>query len=529
MTTRRPRVLLVTVAVGLLATACSATTTGTAVPAGGAAAITPGAATGAVPAGLEQFYAQAAEWGPCADYALTPTDAEAYADPALECARVTVPLDYADPDGETATVALLRVPASGAAIGSLLVNPGGPGGSGMSLAVGLAGAVAGTELGERFDLVGFDPRGIGASTPAVDCTTDAEADAERAELDVDVSAAGIAETEAEAAAFAERCAERVGAGVLAHVGTVEVVQDMDVLRSVLGDEQLSYLGFSYGTRLGSSYAERFPGNVRALVLDGALDPTATPTEELVGQAEGFQSAFDAYATDCASTPTCPLGTDPAGAVAAYRALVDPLIEAAAPTAQGRELSYDDAITGTIQALYSPELWPALTGGLAELQAGRGDTLLLLADLYSGRQPDGSYSNQDDAFTAVRCVDDPPVTDRAEVNAVDTAYRAAAPFLDDGLGTGMAPLDVCAFWPVDNSGTPHTPEVDGLPQTLVVSTTGDPATPYQAGVDLAAQLGARLLTFTGDQHTVALGGVACVDDIVTRYLIDLELPAADATC
>ncbi len=521
------RVLALLLATALVLAGCSTTVTGTPQPVGDVAG--GGRATGAVPAGLESFYAQTVTWGSCAGYATASTDEQSFADPSLDCTRVEVPLYYADPTGRTASIALLRLRATGESTGSLLVNPGGPGGSGMSLAANLVVPYSATPLAQHVDLVGFDPRGVGASTPAVDCLTDVEADAQRADDDADTSPAGIAQTEQEAKDYAATCSERVGDDVLAHVGTREVVQDLDVIRSVLGDEQLSYVGFSYGTRIGTAYAEKFPANVRALVLDGALDPTASTTEEVVGQAKGFQGAFDAYAKDCAKQSSCPLGTDPARSTARYQALVDPLLETPAATSDPRGLSYADATTGTITALYSPELWRALTQGLTELAAGRGNTLLALADVYSGRDGTGHYTNQDDAFTAIRCVDDPPVTDRAELDAADTAYRKAAPFLDDGRGSGNAPLDACAFWPVPPTSTPHTPQVAGLAPPVVISTTGDPATPYQAGVALAQQLGGSLVTYRGTQHTAFLSGVPCVDDAVFAYLLRLTLPADGLTC
>ena len=468
-------------------------------------------------------------WGSCADLASTGADATAFDDPALDCARITVPLDYADPTGKTASVAALRHRATGEKISSLFLNPGGPGGSGTAFAASFASSVADSAVSERFDLIGLDPRGVGASTPSVRCLTGPEADAERADLDVDNSPAGIAQTEREEQTFVERCVDQTGVDVLAHVGTRENARDLDVARAVVGDEKLTYLGYSYGTRLGSEYAAEFPGNVRAMALDGAVDPSASPVEVLVRQGAGFQQAFDAYAASCAEQPGCPLGTDPAGFDAAYRALLDPLIDEPAATSDPRGLSYDDANTGVLQALYSQELWPVLTRGLQELAEGRGDALLRLADLYEDRAPDGTYSNQSDAFTAIRCVDDPPVTDRAETGRADASYRQAAPFLDDGRGTGAAPLDVCAFWPVPATGTVGAVEASGLPPVLVVSTTGDPATPYQAGVELADQLGAVLLTYEGSQHTVALQGVGCVDDVVTSYLVDTTLPPPGTRC
>lgn len=361
------------------------------------------------------------------------------------------------------------------------------------------------------------------------CLTSEGVDDERREPDVDVSPEGIAATEADHRDYAAQCVERTGADVLEHVGTREVVRDMDVIRAVLGDEKLTYVGYSYGTRIGTAYAEAFPSNVRAMVLDGALDPDQSPVDEAVAQGAAFQTAFDQFAADCTQTDTCPLGTDPSQAVAQFRTLVDPLVDTPADTTDPRGLSYDDAITGAQQALYSPQLWRLLRAGLSELREGRGDTLLRLADTYSGRLEDGSYTNIDDAFNAVRCVDGPPTTDRGEADEADARFRAAAPYLDDGRSTGNAPLDLCAFWPVPNTSEPHIVEAEGLPTLVVVSTTNDPATPYQAGVELADQLRGDLVTYNGTQHTVAFSGVECIDDPLTNYLVDLVPPGEGLVC
>ncbi|WP_411156437.1 alpha/beta hydrolase [Nocardia cyriacigeorgica] len=475
------------------------------------------------PDGLAEFYTQTPQWGSCTDF----TGPDQSLPPATECTRITVPIDYAEPDGPTAQIALSRVKAEGKnRIGSLLLNPGGPGMSGLStVTVG-----GGTAIAERFDRVGFDPRGVGASTPSVACLTPQEADAERAEPPVANTPEGIAAEEADNREYADACVERTGKEFLAHVGTREVVQDMDVIRAVLGDPKLSYLGYSYGTRLGTAYAEKFPANVRALVLDGAIDPTQDPVEESLRQAEGFQQAFDAYAADCVTRPDCPLGSDASTAVKRFRELVDPLWDKPAATTDARGLSYGDALTGVRQTLYSESFWRVLSLGLTELSQGRGDTLLQLADLYNGRNEDGTYNNLNDAFNAIRCVDDPRITDPAVAARQDTEYRKAAPFMDDGRGTGAAPLELCASWPVPNTSQPHEISVQGLPTTVVVSTTGDPATPYQAGVDLAEQLGAALITYEGDSHTVVLNeGSPCVDNAVIAYLTELIEPQPGLRC
>jgi pimeloyl-ACP methyl ester carboxylesterase len=485
------------------------------------------------PSQLQRFYAQKLVWGPCGPYATTADDASAFASRSYECARLQVPLDYAQPEGKTATVAVLRQKAlgssvSGQRIGSLLFNPGGPGASGMSLVASLTTQLQDSPLSQRFDLVGFDPRGVGASTPAIDCLTDADWVVERADLDVDPSPAGVAQTESENKLYAQRCAQRSGGDtVLANVGTRDAARDMDILRAALGDPKLTYLGYSYGTFLGTTYAEEFPRNVRAMVLDGAVDPTQSATDRNVDQYTGFQKAFDAYAADCAKSPTCPLGRDPAQATALYQGLVRPLITK--PLAVGsRTLSYNDAVIGTLQALYLQDLWPALTRALTGLRGGDARVLLALADLYDERGPDGHYGNTQEAFTAILCQDQARTTDRAVVAETNRRTNAAAPFTDPGLGA-VGALDVCAFWPVPPTDGPHTPQVAGLAPTLVVSTTGDPATPYQAGVDLAQQIGARLLTFVGTQHTASLHGDRCIDDAVTAYLVDGTLPAEGTRC
>jgi pimeloyl-ACP methyl ester carboxylesterase len=485
----------------------------------------------APPPDLSRFYDQEPAWGPCGDFATSAQAQQAFANEAFDCFRLQVPVDYAAPDGPTAQLGVLRQRATGDRIGSLMFNPGGPGASGMETVASLAPGLTGAPIGQRFDLVGFDPRGVGASTPTIDCLNDPEWEAERLDLDVDPSPAGVQQTESENRQYAQRCTDRSGGPqVLANVGTRDVVRDLDILRGVLdGEGKLNYLGYSYGTRIGSAYAEAFPQNVRALVLDGALDPTQTTIDRVVAQNAGFQQAFDAYAAACAQQSNCPLGTDPAQATVRFQALTRPLIDAPVRGDGGaRTLSYTDAVTGTIQALYLSDYWPYLSAGLSMLASGDGTVLLQLADAYYNRGPDGHYGNGIEAFNVISCVDEERITDRAVQAELIRRANEAAPFRDDGRGVVDA-LDPCAFWPVPPTSQPHVPQVQGLPPTLVISTTGDPATPYQAGVDLARALGGSLLTFEGEQHTVALRGVPCIDDAVTNYLVDLDLPPSDTVC
>jgi pimeloyl-ACP methyl ester carboxylesterase len=463
------------------------------------------------------------QWSKC-----KPASPDSQVPAGAECGLLSVPVDYSKPDGDVAQIAMVRFKATGDKIGSLIVNPGGPGESGIDAAVDLVSSIP-ASVRERFDLVGFDPRGVARSKPAVRCNSDQENDRERTEPDVDYSPAGVAHIESESKDLVARCVDKMGKEFLANIGTASVAKDLDAMRAALGDDKLTYLGYSYGTRIGSAYAEAYPQHVRAMILDGAVDPNADPIESNIRQAAAFQQAFNDFATACAKSPDCPLGTDPTKAVDVYKSMVDPLVEHPAKTQDPRQLSYPDAVTGTIQALYSPSLWSHLTDGLAELRDGKGDTMLALADFYMGRDEQGHYSNSTDAQMAVNCVDEPPVTDRSKVIDADRRTRQVAPFMSYGDFTGDAPLNSCAFWPVPPTSTPHQISVGGLPQVLVVSTTNDPATPYQAGVDLAKELGGALLTFQGTQHTVVFQGNACVDDVAAKYLVDLEVPPPGAKC
>ena len=464
------------------------------------------------------------QWVPCQAAASD----EARIPPGAECGMLSVPLDYAKPDEDVAQIAMIRFKATGDKIGSLIINPGGPGESGVEAAASLVSSLP-QSVRERFDLVGFDPRGVANSTPAVWCNSDADNDRLRADPQVDYSPEGVEHIEKETKDFVQRCVDKMGKEFLANVGTANVVKDLEAMRVALGDEKLTYLGYSYGTRIGSAYAEAYPQNVRAMILDGAVDPNADPIEANIRQAAAFQKAFDDYAADCTTDPSCPLGTDPAKATDVYRSLVDPLVEKPAKTKDPRGLSYSDAIVGTILPLYSPNLWRHLTQALTEIENGTGDTMLTLADLYMGRDAEGHYNNSTDVRVAVNCVDEPEVTDRAKIVEEDRRVREVAPFMSYGEFTGHAPLGTCAFWPVPPTSTPHEIKVSGLPPILVVSTTNDPATPYQAGVDLARQLGGTLVTFEGTQHTVVFQGNTCIDDIAARYLVDVTVPPPDTRC
>ena len=465
-------------------------------------------------------------WGSCSQFLDDTSDV-----PTAQCTTVSVPVDYNNPGGAQAKLAVIRVPATGQRIGSLLVNPGGPGASAVDMVAGMAADLQNTDITRHFDLVGFDPRGVGHSTPALRCRTDAEFDAYRREPMVDYSPAGVAHIEQIYRQLAQQCVNRMGNEFLANAGTASVARDMDMVRQALGDEQINYLGYSYGTEIGTAYLEGFSDHVRTMVLDGAIDPTVGPIQENIEQMAGFQTAFNDYAADCARSPACPLGTDPAQLVNRYHALVDPLATKPGKTSDPRGLGYADATTGTINALYTPQHWKYLTSGLLGLQRGTdaGD-LLMLADDYDGRDKNGHYTNDQDAFNAIRCVDAPSPTDSASWVSADQQIRQAAPFLSYGQFTGNAParpVRACGRCRRRRRRTPRRRSPPG--KVVVVSTTHDPATPYQAGVNLARQLGAPLITYDGTQHTVVFDGNQCVDSAVRRYFVDRTLPPPLLRC
>jgi pimeloyl-ACP methyl ester carboxylesterase len=468
-------------------------------------------------AGLERFYEQEAALEPCEiPGALGDTTI------AGECGPIEVPLDYEEANGQTAEIAVFRVPARGDdPIGSLVVNPGGPGFPGIGYAAQLAETWADNPITERFDIVGFDPRGTGSTDPAFDCYTDAERDA-GAGTASQLSYPGVRP-------LAEACADSVGGeDALAHFGTRDVARDMDVIRSVMGDSALSFAGSSYGTRLGAVYAEMFPENVRALVLDGAMDPHATTMERRVQQWTGFQAAFEEFAAFCAQQGDCAIGDDPAAATQAFQELTRPLVETPIVTSSGRELTFADVSDAMVTGLYSSETWPVMAQGLQELTLGSGEIFLGMRDFYLGRTPEGVYDNGNEANLAINCLDEDRYT-AADLAEVERAALDAAPFLDPGTPVREVP-DLCEGWPVEPTlGFPYADGISDLPATLTVSVTGDALTPHEGGISLADTLGGSLLTVEGNQHGAMLAGNDCVNDVIADYLIDLEVPARDAQC
>ncbi|MFZ5870994.1 MAG: alpha/beta hydrolase [Actinomycetota bacterium] len=460
-----------------------------------------------------RFYEQQPAWEPCGE--------------RVECSTVTVPVDWDSPDGETLELAVVRRPADGQRTGSLLMNPGGPGASGVDYVADYGESSTTRTLREAYDLVGFDPRGVGESEP-VDCLDDAEMDAYLA-MDVDpTTPEGIEQMRAEAEEFAAGCAQDAGE-LLANVDTVSAARDMDVLRAVLGDERLNYLGKSYGTLLGAVYAELFPQRVGRLVLDGALDPTLSYAEVGIGQARGMEQALRAYVEDCPARETCPLRGDVEDGLEQVRSVIRTAEERPLRTEDaGRPLTSSLAFYGLVAPLYDDASWPVLDEALEQAFVGDGSGLLRIADIYSDRQPDGSYaSNLLEAFNAVNCLDYPVDASPETMAQVAQQLQEASPTFGEALAYGEV---LCDAWPVEPVGLPESLDAEGAPPVLVVGTTGDPATPYEWSVALAEQLdGARLLTWDGEGHTAYMRGSACVDAAVDAYLVDGVLPGDGATC
>ncbi|MFC4010701.1 alpha/beta hydrolase [Nonomuraea purpurea] len=481
-------------------------------------------------AALQRYYAQELKWEDCADFATNAREAEILGKAAAECAWLRVPLDYEDPKGDTAAVAVLRVAARGESQGSLVFNPGGPGGSGTLGAVAAASAMGKSRITERFDVVGFDPRGVGATDPAADCySKDGKT---RGDAVFPLLAMNAALTEEDTRAVLERCAKGSGGkAALAQMGTRTTARDMDVLRAALGDEKLTMLGQSYGTRLGAVYAEQFPERVRAMILDGAFDPQLGTIERRLSAYAGFQAAFEAMAATCAAKAECPLGTDRKAWTSTFQSIVQPLGEQPVP-ALDQELDFDEALGGVMAGLYSPDAWPTVISGIAEVQKkGRGDQLLQLVYDLEGGDPDAQVNgNLSEALFAINCMDEKRLTPQ-DVARLRTMTNKVAPFMNPGGDVTEGARDGCEFWPADPTlGIPYAQDVEGLPNTLVVSITGDPTTPHKGAISLADTLGSALLTVKGEGHTiVASGANPCVDKIAADYLIDLELPAEMPTC
>ena len=581
---RRMSIGALAVLVGGCLSACG---TGLAPAAGGSATV-----PGPIPSGLESFYRQAVNWYPCAatdgmekasektsQASATTTAATASAQPTatpsadgatgatgtagsseeetdtatFSCAVITVPLDYANPKGETISIAVKKRAATGGhAQGALFINPGGPGDSGVSFAE-RAGNAFSPDLLNAYDVIGFDPRGVGSST-AITCSSDDDSSGSTAEPSASGTAssspsasgtpsAGSTPSAGTAASgesyeewaestrqsfqeLSEQCASGTEpAALLDHVDTVSAARDLDILRALAGQEKLNYLGFSYGTYLASVYAETFPGNTGRMVLDGAIDPSLSLAEQGLGQAKGFEQALRTYVDYCQSSSGCPLSGGTDAGVQQVRDLITSANSTPLSTSDpNRTVTGSDIVTALSEYLYTTEQnWEPLTKALDQaINHHDGSAFTATEEQDSPSKDDGGG-----AFQAVTCLDYPVEGDEATWAAqYEQAKRVAPIFADSSVGLDM----VCSVWGHNGTRKPTQIHARGAAPILVVGTTGDPATPYAWSKSLAEQLDSgQLLTWEGNGHTAYGGDASCVNDAVDAYLISGTMPKKGLTC
>lgn len=468
-----------------------------------------------VTAGLEPYYRQSLVWERCGGGA--------------QCATAIAPLDWENPgEGDDVELALVRYRASEQALGSLFVNPGGPGASGFDFVRDSVDFAVSERLRENFDVIGWDPRGVGRSS-AVTCYT-ATADKDQFIYGVPESEYGteawIEEVTASAKRFVDACVENTGP-LLEHVDTDSTVRDLDMLRAVVGDEQLNYFGYSYGTDIGARYADRYPGRVGRLVLDGATDPTASQFEVVLAQSTGFESALTTYLAECASAGTCPFPADTAAALSIVEQLYERVRVDPIPAADGR--LFDSAVLdiAIATALYDEGSWEFLSQMFTELRTGVVETGFLLADFYYGREEGEYVDNSLEAFIAINCLDYPVERDPQTIIEQNQRIADAAPVTADPSPIGDV---VCQNWPYEFEGELAPVSAEGAEPILVIGTTGDPATPYVWAQALAEQLSSGvLLTYDGEGHIAYDEGDPCINDLVDEYFITGAVPPSDPVC
>ncbi|MEU4108704.1 alpha/beta hydrolase [Streptomyces sp. NPDC027717] len=446
-----------------------------------------------------------------------------------QCATMKAPLNWGEPKGDTIGIALIRAEADGPVkdrIGSLVFNFGGPGGSGVTTLPAFGEDYA--TLRTRYDLVSFDPRGVGRSAPVL-CETDSQLDnyfqqdatpedtAEQRQL--------IARTEK----FNDAC-ERRSKKILPHVRTTDAARDMDLMREVLGDARLHYFGISYGTELGGVYAHLFPKHVGRAVFDAVVDPTQTPEQGALSQARGFQLALDNFAEDCTSkVEDCPIGDTPEDVKDRISKLLKDLEKKPIPGIYPRRLTQTAATNGIAQSLYSKDFWEYLTEGLEQAYDGDGRVLMVLSDSMNGRGPNGEYSNITAANIAINCSDEKPRYDAAYIQGKLPDFRDASPVFGDYLAWGMAG---CTDWAVPGAADHPDVRAPGSAPILVVGNTGDPATPYEGARAMVDALGKGVaveLTYKGQGHGAYDSKNKCVRKAVDDYLLTGRTPEPDTVC
>lgn len=475
----------------------------------------------AVASELKPFYTQSLRWTKRSG--------------GIDSANVTVPLDWSKPGGATISIAVARHRAGSGSLGSLLVNPGGPGGSGFDFVDQYVSGIVTPAVLARYDIVGFDPRGVNHSTPRITCYTDPKQE-DRLLYGTYSSPYGtqgwIDELTTVEKAWSAACLENTGP-LLGHIDAASNARDMDVIRAVLGDKQLHYLGYSYGTYLGTMYAELFPTKVDRMVLDGPIDPLVGDLDALATQMAGFDSALKAYMSDCLARKGCPFTGSVDDGLRQVRAVLDGIDARHLVASDGRVLDSATVGTGISYTLYSKSSWPDLTKMIRDLAKNDADPTFANADAYNGRDTDGSYSdNASDVYAAVTCAEGDLGTDGVTPLQGLAKIDAAAPILGKYFAEDdYAVLDTaCSNWPEPVATLPTKFDALGAAPILVVATTNDPATPYAGGVSLSRQLSSGVLvTHEGEGHTVYAQGDECIDSTVDAYLLAGTVPTRDPMC
>ena len=454
--------------------------------------------------GLDGYYAQQLEWSECSD--------------GFECSSFSAPIDYANPADGAMQISVIRKLATGTALGSLVLNPGGPGGSGIEYTT-YAEYVVSDTLRENFDIVGFDPRGVGFSTP-VECLDDEQTEEYIALDGSPDDQTEIDQAQAMSELFAQSCATN-SPDTYKFLDTISAARDVDILRALLGDEKLNWLGKSYGTFLGATYADLFPERVGRMLLDGAIDPTLTNEKLSYGQALGFELALTRFVDDCVTKSDCPLSASGAAGVSEVGDLLIELDANPITLDDGRLFTQAMGTLGVVGSLYDKQYgWPELRTNLGLAFDGDFSGLASSVDFYTGRQSDGSYKdNSNDAIAAVNCLDRPDRATTEETAALASEWKKVAP----NFGEYLAWSNIsCSYWQAEATGVPKEITAPGTPTILVVGTVNDPATPYAWSQALAAQLSnAVLLTLDGDGHTAYYQGSKCIDEIVDNFYLTGE--------
>lgn len=466
----------------------------------------------AIPAGLEKFYSQKPAWKECGH--------------GLDCATVTVPLNYADPEGAAIELKIKRRKAEGTRIGSLLVNPGGPGGSGQEMAES-APQFFTDRITDSFDIIGFDPRGVGESTP-IDCVTDPELDQVLSTVYADTPE-GQAQSRASEVELANKCVEKSG-NLVKYVGTEEAARDMDVLRHLMGDPKLYYVGFSYGTKLGGMYAELFPHNVGRLILDGAVDSDVSDFEQSKAQLKGFELATNNFIDKCLTSETCPFKGTRDEAREEIRQMFEKAADKPIPTANPeRPLTQAGLMLGFITPLYDDSSWPLLTQAIDEYKtAGTGNAFQVFFDAYTGRDPQGHYKNNSiESHIAINCADSTIEGTPEDWDRMSKELEEASPLFGKSQRYSQT---TCATMPKPEHPLVKRFVAEGSDPIVVVGTIGDPATPYEWAVAFQkAFANSTLVTWEGEGHTAYGRAGKCIKDALDAYLLNGKVPEKDLRC